>query len=66
MNNSTAKTSPMLTLKVVAKRLEISERHARRLIWSGAIPHHRIGRAIRILDADLQEYLANTRRLGTV
>jgi excisionase family DNA binding protein len=46
----------------VARRLDCSERHVRRLIASGALPVHRIGRAVRVSEDDRLRFLAARRR----
>jgi excisionase family DNA binding protein len=46
----------------VALRLGVSERHVRRLIASGELPVHRIGRAVRVSEDDLARFLAARRR----
>ena len=43
----------------VAKRLNVSERTARRLIEVGDLKAYRIGRQWRVFEPDLQEYLAS-------
>lgn len=47
-----------LSLCRVAKRLNVSERTARRLIEAGDLKAYRIGRQWRVFESDLQEYLA--------
>ena len=51
----------MLTCEAVAERLQLSERHVRRLIAAGALPVHRFGSAVRISSDDLARYLAAAR-----
>jgi excisionase family DNA binding protein len=46
----------------VARRLDASVRHVRRLIASGALPVHRIGRSVRVSEDDLLRFLAARRR----
>lgn len=50
-------SSDLLTVAQVAKLLQISERHLRRLITDKKIVVIRIGRSIRISIAALQEFL---------
>ena len=57
-----AEPGPLHDVAAVAARLNISTKSVRRMIASGAIPHHRIGKLIRISAADLSEYLAKQRR----
>lgn len=52
----------LLTVAEVAERLAISERTARRLIKSGELVTHRIGRAVRISEADLAAYVKGARQ----
>ncbi len=42
----------------VAARLGLSLRTVRRLIAAGALPVHRIGRAVRVSEDDLARFLA--------
>ena len=45
----------------VANKLQVSVRSIRRLIASGKIRVHHIGRAVRISEADLADYLDSIR-----
>ena len=49
------------TIKQVAARLAVSLRTVRRLIAPGALPVHRIGRAVRVSEDDLARFLAARR-----
>jgi excisionase family DNA binding protein len=49
------------TIDEVAELLSVSPRTVRRLIESGALPVHRVGRLVRIADADLGAFMAATR-----
>jgi excisionase family DNA binding protein len=49
------------TIDKTAKLLNTSTRTVRRLIDSGALPKHRIGRLVRISDADIAAFLAANR-----
>jgi excisionase family DNA binding protein len=49
------------TIDEVAELLNVSPRTVRRLIESGALPVHRLGRLVRIADADLATFLAANR-----
>jgi excisionase family DNA binding protein len=49
------------TIDETAELLSVSVRTVRRLIESGALPVHRIGRAVRISDADIAAFLAANR-----
>lgn len=44
-----------------AERLQVSLRTVRRWIATGDLPVHRLGRAIRISEADLSEFLRRAR-----
>ena len=52
---------PMWSIKVEAQKLNTSVRHVRRLIKSGALAHHRIGRVIRIRRSDHEEFCRRNR-----
>jgi excisionase family DNA binding protein len=43
--------------------LNVSERTVRRLIDMGALPAHRLGRSVRISDADIAVFLAANRNV---
>jgi excisionase family DNA binding protein len=49
------------TIKETADTLNISERSVRRLTESCALPVHRLGRSVRISDADIAVLLAASR-----
>ena len=51
----------MLTVEAVAEALQLSPRTIRRLIDAGQLPAHRIGRAVRVSEADLHAYLHQVR-----
>lgn len=55
---------PFLTVKQVAERLSVSEKHIRRAIASGALTAHRYGRAIRISNDDLMAFERLRRGVG--
>jgi excisionase family DNA binding protein len=46
------------TINETAEILNVSSRTVRRLIESGALPVHRLGRLVRISDADIAAFLA--------
>lgn len=56
-------TSPalLLTIQTVAERLGVSTKTIRRLIQAKSIIIHRIGRQIRISEADLAAYVRSQR-----
>jgi excisionase family DNA binding protein len=49
------------TIAAVAQRLDFSPRTVHRWIAKGELVVHRIGRAVRISEADLKTFLANHR-----
>ena len=53
----------LFTIEEVAETFNVSSRTVRRLIDSGALPVHRLGRIVRISAADLAAFLAATRSL---
>ena len=62
MASEAEKPTKLLTINDVAERLNISPRQARRLIKKRLLPHHRIGRSIRISQDDLERFVASTRK----
>jgi excisionase family DNA binding protein len=52
----------MLTIDEVAKRLNTSERHVRLLLDRGDLASVKVGRLIRVPEADLDAFLAANRR----
>lgn len=55
-----------LSVRRVAKRLNVSERTARRLIDAGDLKAYRIGRQWRVFEPDLQEYFARQANRSSV
>ena len=53
--------SPLLTVAQTAERLQLSPRSIRRLIETGALTVHRFGRAVRIAETDLAQFLKDNR-----
>ena len=53
--------SKLLTIDEVAEVFNSSSRTVRRFIGSGALPVHRLGRLVRISEADLAAFLAMNR-----
>jgi excisionase family DNA binding protein len=49
------------TIDETAEIFSVSPRTVRRLIDSGALPVHRLGRLVRISDADIAAFLATNR-----
>jgi excisionase family DNA binding protein len=54
---------PLLDLDAVATRLGVSSKTVRRLIDRGELAVHRIGRLLRVSEADLQSYVARRRQI---
>ena len=48
----------LLTIRSFADVLGISEKTARRLVWTGRIPCVRIGRVVRLDPADVSRFVA--------
>ena len=62
MKMTKAETAVRLrTVTETAESLHVSEKTVRRLIASGALAAHRVGRTVRISDADLAGYLNKSR-----
>jgi excisionase family DNA binding protein len=61
MSTDLAKANRLLTVAEVAVGLGVSAKTVRRLIVSKAIVIHRIGRQIRISEADLAVYIRSRR-----
>ena len=55
--------SKLRTIEETAELFSTSTRTVRRLITSGALPVHRLGRSVRISDADIAVFLAINRSL---
>ena len=53
------------TIEETAELFNTSTRTVRQLIASGAMPVHRLGRSVRISDADIGAFLAASRSLGS-
>jgi excisionase family DNA binding protein len=49
------------TIEATAEILDTSPRTVRRILDSGALPFYRIGRLVRISDADIAAFLAGNR-----
>ncbi len=56
--------SPLLTIRAVAKILNVSEKTVRRRVDAGDLPIVRDGHLIRILAEDLNGYIAARRGFG--
>jgi len=52
----------LLTIIQVADVLNVSTKTVRRMIESGVLHHHRVGRIIRLSDEDLRAYINSTRQ----
>jgi excisionase family DNA binding protein len=57
-----ATPTPLLDVPAVARRLRVSGKTVRRLIDRRALPVHRIGRLLRVSEADLQSYITTQRQ----
>lgn len=55
-------TPRLLTVAMVADRLAVSPKTVRRWVEAGELRSHRLGRAVRIGEADLQQFLEENRR----
>lgn len=55
----------LINIAAAADLLSVSSKTIRRFISSGALPHHRVGRQIRISQGDLTVFLALRRTNGT-
>jgi excisionase family DNA binding protein len=53
--------SRLLSVATVALRLGVSEKTVRRLVHDGRLTSHRVGRLIRISEADLGAFLMRSR-----
>jgi excisionase family DNA binding protein len=53
--------APLLSVAQVAERLRLCSKTVRRRIAEGGLPVHRIGRSLRISEADLGDFLARSR-----
>jgi excisionase family DNA binding protein len=51
-------------LDTIARRLNISTRSVRRLVVRGELGSHRVGRLLRVSDAQYLEYLLRVKRSG--
>jgi len=57
-NTGASKQEPLLhTVEDVARLLSLSDTKVRRMIWAGHIPSVRIGRAVRVTDEALREFV---------
>lgn len=52
---------PLLTVAEVAARLGLCTKTVRRRIADGGLPVHRLGRSLRVSEADLGAYLERSR-----
>jgi excisionase family DNA binding protein len=58
---SAARVPKLLDVVEVATLLDVSEKTIRRWISAGRLPMHRIGRLVRVSDADLAAFIADAR-----
>ena len=54
--------APLLTVQAVAERLNVCDRTVRRLIKAGALKALRVGRSLRVSEADFQAYVSSCRQ----
>jgi excisionase family DNA binding protein len=60
--NGVAATLPrLLSIETVAKMLDVCAKTVRRWISQGELPVHRLGRQLRISEADLAVFIARSR-----
>ncbi len=52
------------TIQGIAEHLDVSQRTVRRWIASGELVAHKLGRAVRVSDSDLRDFLARHRNGG--
>lgn len=64
--NQLNRSKPWLTVKDVARMLDLSKMTIYRMIEDNEIPHHRVGRSIRVAPDDLVAYLARSRREAVI
>ncbi len=57
---SQRETMPLLTVAQVRERTQLSQSTIQRALKSSALPHHKIGSAVRISEADLQSFLSRS------
>ena len=60
-----AQPDRVVSIPAVADQLDVSTKTVRRFIASAALPHHRIGRQIRISQRDITVFLALRRSTNT-
>lgn len=51
----------LLSIAIVAVHLSVSQKTVRRLIADGQLPTHRVGRQLRVSEADLAAFVARSR-----
>ena len=59
-----AGSSRALSIAAVAAHLDVSSKTVRRWVDAGELPHHRLGRQIKITQQDLSIFMALRRRVG--
>lgn len=59
-----AQPDRLLTVKVVADRLSLSQRSVCRLSIAGILPHVKIGRSVRFRESDVVKFLQGRTRRG--
>ncbi len=63
-SNAKPKIKAFWTVQGIAEQLDVSERTLRRWIASGELVAHKLGRAVRVSDSDLRDFLARHRNGG--
>ena len=58
MANALAALPKFFTVPDVADILTVSDKTVRRLIASGDLPHHKVGRQVRISERDFRDFVA--------
>ena len=51
----------MMTIEEAAARMRMSPRYVRRLVAERRIPFHKLGRSVRLADADVAAFIASGR-----
>ena len=62
MSRPTTAAANLLSVEQVAQRLVISSKSVRRLVDTGALKVHRIGRLLRVAEEDLRLFLSTRRQ----
>jgi excisionase family DNA binding protein len=60
-SSAASRSGPLHTVRQTAEYLGVCDRTVRRLIAVGDLLSHRIGRSVRVSEADLRAYFARSR-----